>query len=141
MVIKRFGIKMPTYSKKKAELRAELLVKPLLRNGLNEAAVAREQGVSRQAINQRLKHKPVQDALRKFIESPELKRRLITVAQEALCAKKHTLRGVKPDHDARHKYWHDLVTAGGVLKSNGEGGVKIINIIHAYRKEKNDRNP
>lgn len=115
----------------------ETLVKPLLRHNFNQTEVARELGVTKQAVNQRLKQKAFQDALQKYINSPQLKARLITVAREALKAKKYTKKGSKPDHDARHKYWHDLCQAGGILKANGEGGVRIFNIIHAYRKTNN----
>lgn len=128
---------MPRYTKETAERKAASLVKPLIRNGFNESKTARELGVTPQAINERLKRKPVQDALRNWIDSPALKKRLVGVAQEALRATRMTKNGNKPDHDARHKYWHDLVTAGGVLKNDGSGGVKVINIIHNYRKEKN----
>ena len=128
---------MPRYTKETAEAKAALLIKPYIRNGLDQSKTARELGVTSEAINQRLKRKPVQDYLRKFIDSPQLKRRLVTVAQEALRATRITKKGNKPDHDVRHKYWHDLVTAGGVLKNDGAaGGVKIVNIIHNYREKK-----
>ena len=110
---------MPKYTKETAEAKANLLIKPYIRNGLNQSATARELGVTSEAINQRLK------------------RKLVSVAQEALRATRITKKGNKPDHDARHKYWHDLVTAGGVLKNDGaSGGVKIVNIIHNYREKK-----
>lgn len=127
---------MPRYTAETARRKALSLVKPLIANGFNESALARQEGVTPQAINQRLKKKPVQDVLRDFIDSPILKRRLINVANEALKAKRNTKKGLIPDHDARHKYWHDLVTAGGVLKNDGSGGVKIVNIIHNYRDKK-----
>ena len=128
---------MPKLKEHTAKLRALRLAKSLLDNGLNESKVARLEGVSKQAIHSRLKHLPVQDALRNWIDSPQLKKRLVAVAQEALSARRMTKKGSKPDHDARHKYWHDLVTAGGVLKNDGAaGGVKIVNIIHNYREKK-----
>ena len=127
---------MPKYTALTAERKAESLAKPFLRNNCNIAKTARELGVTPQAINQRLSHKPVQDTLQKYINSPELRKKLIAVAEGALKAQTYTKRGVKPDHDARHKFWHDLITASGILKSP-DGGVKVINIIHAYRKEKN----
>ena len=126
---------MPRYTKETAEAKARLLIKPYIRNGLNQTLTAKELGVTSEAINQRLKRKPVQDALRNWIESPILKRKLISVAQAALRANRMTKKGSKPDHDARHKYWHDLVTAGGVLKNDGNPGVKIVNIIHNYREK------
>ncbi len=138
---------MPRYRPETARIRAENLVKPLLANNLNEAAVARQQGVTRQAINQRLQRKPVQDALQRYINSPKLKKKLIEVAQEGLSANKVIScnviapngEGMKdansmtkdfvdvPDHQARHKFWHDLCVAGGVLKTNGESeGNRIV---------------
>jgi acid stress-induced BolA-like protein IbaG/YrbA len=112
---------MPKYTQETARLKAQQLIKPYIRNGLNQSAVAKELGVTSEAINQRLQHQPVKDALREYINSPKLKAKLIEVATEALRAKKYTKKGSKPDHDARHKYWHDLVIAGGVLKENGKG--------------------
>jgi hypothetical protein len=132
---------MPKYTPETARMKAESLTKPLIRNGFNQTMVAKQEGVTPQAINQRLKHKPVQDALQRYINSPQLKKRLIQVSELALKATdsryKKNKQGkmvlkIVPDHDARHKYWHDLITAGGILKNDG-GGVKVINIIHAYR--------
>ena len=137
---------MPRYTPEVAKAKAEKLIKSYNRNGLNQSALARELGVTSEAINQRLKKKPVLDTLQAYINSPKLKNRLIKVAQDALSAyhekrvknKDGEIKLKKiPDHDTRHKYWHDLVTAGGVLKPSDSGGIKIINIVHAYRKEKN----
>lgn len=131
---------MPRYRKETAELKAKAFTRLYVKKDLCQARVAEAEGVTRQAINARIKHLPVRDALRDWIDSPRLKRRLVDVAQKALRATRMTKRGNKPDHDARHKYWHDLVTAGGILKNDGGGGVKIVNIIHNYRKEKNAPN-
>ena len=64
------GIIMPNYTKEEKENRAKLLVKSCLDKGLNQSAVAREKGISQQAINQRM-HKPavrsaLQEAFRKI---------------------------------------------------------------------------
>jgi len=152
---------MPKYRPETAKMKAESLVKPLIRNGLNESKTARELGITPQAVNERLRHKPVQDALQRYINSPKLKKRLIEVAEEGLKANKVIScnvialdgEGMKdansmtkdfvdvPDHQSRHRFWHDLCHAGGILKTNGEGaGIKIINIVHAYRKEKDAGN-
>ncbi len=134
---------MPRYTPEVAKLKADSLTKLVLDNGLNQAAVARKLGCTRQNIQDKLAKKPVQDALQSFINSPKLKNRLIKVAQEALKAQTLKFKEDKngkvhikkcADHDARHKYWHDLLTAGGILKNEG-GGTKIINIIHAYRNK------
>jgi len=61
---------MPRYTKETAEAKAAILIKPYIRNGLDQSKTARELGVTSEAINQRLKRKPVQDYLRRFIDSP-----------------------------------------------------------------------
>ena len=140
---------MPRYTAKVAAIKADRLMKPYTRNGFNQSATARKLGITPSAVCQRLSKKPVQDALQRYINSPSLKRKLVSVANEALSATKGIRIALKDkngkktfrittgaDHDARHKFWHDLCQAGGILKANGEGGVKIINIVHAYRKEK-----
>lgn len=41
-----------------------------------------------------------------------------------------------PDHNARYKFWNGLMQAKGKIKQNGNGaGVKVINIIYAYRND------
>ncbi len=139
---------MPRYTPEVAEAKAKNLIKPYIRNGLNQSALAKELGVTSEAINQRLKRKPVQDALRRYIDSPKLKAKLIKVAEEGLSANKviscnviaNDGEGMKdansmtkdfidvPDHQSRHRFWHDLVTAAGVLKinDNGQGNNVII---------------
>ena len=132
---------MPRYTKETAEAKANLLIKPYIRNGLNQSATAKELGVTSEAINQRLKRKPVQDALQRYLNSPKLKEKLIKVANEGLSANKviscnviaNDGEGMKdansmtkdfidvPDHQSRHKFWHDLLTAAGVLKETGKG--------------------
>jgi transcriptional regulator with XRE-family HTH domain len=61
---------MPKLRKEIAELKAKRLTNLYIENGLNQARVANREGVSRQAINQRLKHLPVktplQEAFRKI---------------------------------------------------------------------------
>jgi hypothetical protein len=135
---------MPRYTVEKERKRAERLVKPLIANGLNESALARQLGVTPQAINQRVNRKPVQDILQKFLNSPRLKNRLIKVAEEGLKADKVIScnviapngEGMKdansmtkdfvdvPDHQARHKFWHDLMVGAGAINNseNGKGG-------------------
>lgn len=148
---------MPRYKKETAELKAKNLLKPYIKNNFNQTLTARQLGVTQEAISQRLKCKPVQDMLQRYINSPKLKKKLIQVAQDGLEANKVISCNViakngegmsdansmtkdfidVPDHQARHKFWHDLCSAGGILRTDGDnGGVKIINIVCAYRKEK-----
>ena len=128
---------MPKYTPGVERIRARQVSKSFIKSGMNASAIARQRGTTPQNEAKKIRRQPVQDALQEYINSPKLKAKLIAVSNEGLSAKCYTKKGIKPDHDARHKYWHDLCQAGGILKLNGEGGVKIINIIHAYRKENN----
>jgi len=112
---------MPKYKPETEKIKAKNLIKPYISNRLNQSALARQEGVTPSAINQRVNRKPVQDALQAYINSPKLKNKLIRISNAALDAKHYTKKGSKPDYDVRHKYWHDLLTAAGVLKINGNG--------------------
>jgi len=117
---------MPKLRPETEEARAKELVRVVMKNRLNQTKTAEELGCSPQNIQKKLIRLPVKDALKEYIESPKLKSELIKVAREALKAKHYTKKGSKPDHDARHKYWHDLVNAGGVLKPEGVSvGVQV----------------
>jgi hypothetical protein len=148
---------MPRYNPETAKRRAMALVKPLLANGFNERKTGDQLGVTRQAINQRINRKPVQDILQKFLSSKKLKKVLIETAIDGIQADKSISAAILvqkngtvvkaddhggimvKDHHARHKYWHDLMTATGVLKINGEGnGVRIVNIIYGYRANRTE---
>ena len=59
---------MPKYKPETAELKAKTLVKTCIKNGLNQNRIAKELGVSQQAIQQRLKHPAVQKELQKVID-------------------------------------------------------------------------
>ena len=107
---------MPKLKKETEKARAQGLAQVVIKNRFNQTKVAAELGCSPQNIQKKLARKSVQDALQKYIESPELKAELTKVAKEALKAKNFTKKGSKPDHDARHKYWHDLVVASGFMK-------------------------
>ncbi len=146
---------MPRYRPETAKAKAKKLIKPYIRNGLNQTALAKQEGVTPSAINQRLQRKPVRDLIQKFLDSPKLDKALIAGAVDGLRADKDIScniiaqngEGLKdansmtkdfvkvPDYNARHKYWHDLLVAKGKLKINGNGnGHSIVNIIYAYRK-------
>lgn len=152
--------KMPKYRPETARMKAKSLVKPLIRNHLNVSATARQLGVTPQAIEQRLKHKPVRDLLQKFLDSEKLEKVLIEVGIDGLKANKVIScnviapngEGMKdansmtkdfvdvPDHQSRHRFWHDLLVAKGKLKTNGNGDTpSIVNIVYAYRKPAEDK--
>lgn len=133
---------MPKYTPKTAKLKAEFLVKKLMDHGFNETKTARDLGITQQAIHSRMQRKPVQDCLQRYIHSTKLKRKLVKVANEGLDATKVVAcniiapdgEGMKdansmtkdfidvPDHQTRHKFWHDLMAATGELKGDSEGG-------------------
>jgi predicted transcriptional regulator len=144
---------MPRYSKATQALKGTRLIKPYIKNGFNQSALARAEGVTQSAINQRLNQKPVQDILQKFLNSSKLKKTLIDVAKEGLHANKVIScnvissdgEGMKdansmtkdfvdvPDHQSRHKFWHDLMIGSGAIKTDGSKGVTIVNVVLGYR--------
>lgn len=155
---------MPNYTKEIKEARAKLLVKSCISKGLNQSAVARAEGVSQQAINQRI-HKPMvrsalQEAFRKVGISTRYKAKKFKELLEAkkiqdcdvfikdengkLKVNRNSNDFIEvEDNNARVATLRLLCQVEGDIKENGngKGGVKIINIIHAYRKENNARNP
>jgi hypothetical protein len=144
---------MPKLKPQTERLKAISLTKPYIKSGFNQSEVARQRGVSRATINEQVNRKPVQDILQKFLNSPRLKNRLIKVAEEGLRADKVIScnviapngEGMKdansmtkdfvdvPDHQARHKFWHDLMVGAGAIKTDGSKGVSIVNIVLGYR--------
>ncbi len=130
---------MPKLETKTAKLKASRLTNLYVSNGLNQSAVARKEGVTRQAINQRLKHLPVQSelqtALHKIGITTKYKARKF---KELLEAKK--LQGqayIKTsDNSVRIATLKLICQVNKDIESDSSSGVKIINIIHAYRKEK-----
>ena len=146
---------MPKYTKQTAILKAKKLTRLYLHNNLNQSAVARQENVSRQNINQKLKNPIVQDMLQKFMNSNKLKKAWIEVGIDGLQAERSISAVIlvnkngevikaddhggimTKDYHARHKYWHDLGLGMGILKTSGDNnsGTKIINIIHAYRNQ------
>ena len=145
---------MPYLKPETEKQRAQALLKPLIKNNLNQSAVARERGVSQAAINEQYHRKPFQDALTKFLNSSKLKRKLREVAQEALSAERSISAAILvqkdgtvikaddeggimiPDHSARHKYWHDLMVATGKLKVNGVNVEQHFHLTIDQRKDK-----
>ncbi len=135
---------MPKYRPETEKIKAKNLIKPLAKNNFNQTATARQLGLTPQTINEQFHRKPVQDILQRFFNSRKLKKTLIQVAKEGLAANKVIScnviapdgEGMKdansmtkdfvdvPDHQARHKFWHDLAVAAGGLK--GEGAKIIV---------------
>lgn len=151
---------MPKYKPSTARLKAKQLIKPYIKTGLNQSELARQEGVSQSAINQRLHKKPVRDMLEKYLDSNKLKRKLRQVAMEGLEATKvigyiHQYKKDEdgkiekaepdeavsndfisdiPDHHVRHRFWHDIMQIKGHIKNNGNGkGSGTTVIIYGYR--------
>lgn len=139
--------------KKSTELhKAKKLSKTYIESGLNQSEVARQKGVTSQAINQQVNSKLVQDILQKFLDSPALDKTLISVAKEGLAASR-SMSTVKisdsgeleksiksiPDHTARFRFWNGLMQAKGKIKQDGrEVGIKILNVMLGYREPKKE---
>lgn len=128
-----------------SDIKAAELTKLVLKHGCNQSAVAKELGVSKQAIQQRMKKKPVQDCLQRWLSSKELKSELIAVGREGLRAKKPTLNNkgqvkLKADHFARHRYWHDLMVGSGGIKDNGASASVNIHLNYGYRRDRANDN-
>lgn len=144
-----FFVYMPTLTPETEKLRAENLTKRYLQAGMNQAELARRKGVHRATINKQVNKPLVRDCLSKFLGSDSLKQALIEVAKEGLEAQRVTNASIlvdkngqviksedhggieTPDHNARHKFWHDLLVHLGKL--DPEEKMKyppIINVIH-----------
>jgi hypothetical protein len=132
---------MTEYRKRKAES----IAKSLIAHGLSSTAVARSRGTTPQNESQKARRKDVQDCLKKFIDSPKLKQALIEVGIQGLKADKQIGATILidkggevikaenegaitvPDYQARHRYWHDLLSAAGALKQNEDGNGPVVN--------------
>lgn len=130
---------MPRYLPETAELKAKNLTKSYYENGCNKAAVARKEGVSASAISQRFKHLPVQtplqEALRKIGITTQYKAKKFKELMEA--KKLHGERGQEVEDNAtRTKTLQLLCQVDKDINDDKSGGVRVINIIHAYRPQK-----
>ena len=147
---------MPKYKLSTERNKTKNLVKSLSRVGFNESAVARAEGVTPQAINQRLNRKPVQDYLDKYFASKKLKKKIHKRMEDGLQATKVIScnviapdgEGMKdadsmkkdfidvPDHHCRHKYLTTYMQTTGRIKPDGHGsGNQYIQINYGYRKQ------
>ena len=137
---------MPKYTKATARLKAKKLTKAYVRAGFNQSKLARQKGVPRSSVSEALKRSPAKDILQEFLDSPELEKKLIKVANEGLEAvdvvKRYAKDGTQlkkpitdPDHNIRHKFWHGCMTSKGKIKADGKSSsVKVINIVYGYRQ-------
>lgn len=130
---------MPRYRPETEKAKAENLTKLQLENGMNQARVAKIEGVTRSAINHRLSRSPVQRTLQDTINS-NLKRAGIIARKvyKRLDAQLDATRVISamvspngkdkdangqtcdfidvPDHNARHKAIETCLTLMGHLK-------------------------
>lgn len=132
---------MPKYTKEVAELKARNLTKSYISSGLNQSEVARREGVTSSAINQRLKHLPVQTPLQEALNKIGITTRYKAKKfKELLEAKK--LQGealVETEDNAARVATLKLICQVGkdIDGDKNDTGVRVINIIHAYRRDKN----
>lgn len=128
---------MPKQRPATTKLKAKKTAKAYIRAGLNQSRLARKRGVHRRTINKQVNSKAVQDCLKNYLDSDELKKSLTSVAKEGLSATKVIIKKVKrkltsvdsPDHKIRHSFWHDLMNAKGHIKdSGGKVAVQIFTI-------------
>lgn len=154
---------MPKYRKEIAEAKAKNLSKAYINADLNQTTLAQREGVTSQAINQRINRAPVQKTLQDIIDK-NLKKAGITAKKvynrinEELDATRVISATVTPDgkqrdatgqtcdfievpnHYIRDKGIEKCLTLMGHIKQNGKnghGGVSIMNIIYAYRPQVN----
>lgn|SRR3990167_2877555 len=145
-----FFIDMPKLNPENQELRAKALTALYLKKNGKQTEIAKAEGVTKQAINDRLRRKYYRDYIKQYLSSDKLKKKLTEVSEEALNATRpigatilvnkdgQLIRAEDegaievPDHNARHKYWHDLMVGMGELESEKDKAptVPIINVIH-----------
>ena len=123
---------MPRENKAIKKAKAKKLTKAYIKSGLNQNRLAKKLKTSRQNINRKINKKEVQDCLKHYLDSPELKEKLISVAKDGLEADKSividgSIEEVS-DHGVRHKYWHDLMNIKGHIKDAGTAPVNIFTI-------------
>lgn len=134
---------MPRLKPETAELRAANLAKAFIASDCNKAELARREGVSHSAISDRFKRLPVQtplqEALRKVGITTAYKARKFKELLEATRLQSIAFKIKKvPDNNTRSSVLKLVCQVGKDIDGdkNGSSGVKIINIVHAYRKEK-----
>jgi len=149
---------MPKYRPETAKLKAKHLAKTCLRNNLNQNRMAKELGISHQAVNQRLQKAPVQKTLQNIIDR-NLKRAGITQGKvyKRLDQQLDATRVISamvnpdgkdkdangqtcdfidvPDWNARDRAINKSLTLMGHIKqTNGNGkGTSILQVFYGYR--------
>jgi len=130
---------MPTLKPETARLRAANLSKSFIASGCNQSEVARREGVTSQAINQRFKHLPVstplQAALKKIGITTAYKAKKFKELLESKNKRSLNFKTIEvPDNQTRASVLKLMCQVDKDIDGDKSGGVKIINIIHAYRK-------
>ena len=115
---------MPKYRPETARAKAKALLKPILKNGLNIAATARDLGLSQPTVQERFHQPFVQDALKEYLDSPGLKAELEKVAKEGLAANRlHSANIVlKKDPKTGNEWWTEgsgLCRLGFIIPDRG----------------------
>lgn len=144
------GEVMPKYKLSTERIKANQVAKTLLKNDVNAAEVARQKGTTRQNESQKLRRKPVRDALTRYLESSKTIKKVKQRLDEGLDANKvigylnNKIDGVQkvsdefvevPDKHCRHKYLVTYLQVTGRLKNNGSGkGNQVVVINYGYRK-------
>lgn len=141
---------MPKHTDYIAKAKARRLTKLYAQKGLNQAAVAREEGVSRQAINQRIHKDAVIKTMSEILDragitddflAEKLKEGINAVeCRFVKKGKKFVLKNIK-DFGTRHKY---VVTALEVKKHiRTEEGDKqlVVHLDFGHRKKKEAEAP
>lgn len=140
---------MPKYRSEIAKAKAKALIKLYIRNGLNQRALAKERGVSPQAIGEQLKRPIVQQTLAEYLQKSFKYKYIKTKFNDGLEANKvvgylnNKVEGAQkvsdefvevPDLHCRHKYLVTLLECQKYLKHNTNGnGVSISNIVINFK--------
>ena len=130
---------MPKLKDSTARFRTRKLVKSCVDNDFNQEAIARQEGVTQQAISQRLQKKPVRDALTKYFDSRKIAKKIAKRMDEGLDAMKSVGKDEVEDLHCRHKYINTYMQVTGRIKTNGNGGAnKTTVIIYGHRGNNRD---
>jgi len=151
---------MPRYRPETAKAKAKKLAKAYSKAGFNQTRLAEKEGVTSQAINQRLKKAPVQRTLEEYLDKAFPKSYIQNKFKEGLEGNKvvgylnNKVEGTQkvsdefievPDLHCRHKYLVTLLEVQKIIKHNGNGhtgtGNVIIQIIRPAPDESPDTSP
>lgn len=158
---------MPKYKPETARAKAKYLAKACIKNRLNQSALARKEGVSHQAINQRFTHTPgaqktLQDIIDRSLQragttltkvykrnDQQLSATRVISAMVSPDGKDKDANGQScdfidvPDWNARDKAIdRSLNLYGHIKQANGNGkGASIVQIFYGYRDSTNTPGP